>query len=162
MEKRSQPSRVWVRLMRCIPCRQGAGDIGAAPNEFPGYQAVDVPENRQKFEKAWGVPLPGVVGMNNHEMVDAMLKGQMRALYVAGEDMISADSNANHVAAAFEKLELFVVQDIFFSETCRYADVVLPASPALERTERLPIRNAESSGFIKRSRSLETARPTGK
>jgi formate dehydrogenase major subunit len=112
---------------------QGAGDIGAAPNEFPGYQSVDVPENRAKFEKAWGVSLPGVVGMNNHEMVDAMLKGQMRALYVAGEDMISADSNANNVAAAFGKLELFVVQDIFFSETCRYADVVLPASPALEK-----------------------------
>jgi formate dehydrogenase major subunit len=112
---------------------QGAGDIGAAPNEFPGYQAVGVPENREKFEKAWGVPLPGAVGMNNHEMVDAMLEGKMRALYVAGEDMISADSNANHVAAAFGKLELFVLQDIFFSETARYADVILPASPALEK-----------------------------
>src|SRR5208337_3394634 len=87
----------------------------------------------EKFEKAWGVSLPGSVGMNNHEMVDAMLEGKLRALYLAGEDMISADSNANNVAAAFGKLELFVVQDIFFSETCRYADVVLPASPALEK-----------------------------
>src|ERR1700741_5245332 len=66
-------------------------------------------------------------------MVEAMHKGGVRALYLAGEDMISADSDANNVAAAFGKLELFVVQDIFFSETCRYADVILPASPALEK-----------------------------
>jgi formate dehydrogenase major subunit len=112
---------------------QGAGDSGAAPNEFPGYQPVDNQQNREKFEKAWGVSLPGVVGMNNHEMVEAMLDGKLRALYVAGEDMISADANANNVAAAFGKLDLFIVQDIFFSETCRYADVVLPASPALEK-----------------------------
>jgi formate dehydrogenase major subunit len=112
---------------------QGAGDIGAMPNEFPGYQRVDIPEIRDRFEKAWGVPLPGSVGMNNHEMTEAMLQGKMRALYVAGEDMISADSNASNLAAAFGKLELLVVQEIFFSETCRYADVVFPASPALEK-----------------------------
>ena len=66
-------------------------------------------------------------------MVDAIHAGKLRALYMAGEDMISADSNANHVAGAFEKLDFFVVQDIFFTETCRYADVVLPAAPALEK-----------------------------
>lgn len=112
---------------------QGAGDIGAMPDECPGYQRVDDPKVREKFEKAWGVPLPATRGMNNHEMVDAMLGGKLRALYLGGEDMISADANANNVAAAFGKLDLFVVQDIFFSETCRYADVVLPASPALEK-----------------------------
>jgi len=112
---------------------QGAGDIGAMPDEFPGYQSVEVPENREKFEKAWGVSLPAKTGMNNHEMVEAMHDGRVRALYLAGEDMISADSDANNVAAGFGKLELFVVQDIFFSETCRYADVILPASPALEK-----------------------------
>src|SRR5262249_52656507 len=112
---------------------QGAGDIGAMPEAYPGYQPVHVPENREKFEKVWGVALPETAGMNNHEMVESMRAGKLRALYVAGEDMISADSNANNVAAAFGKLDLFIVQDIFFSETCRYADVVLPASPALEK-----------------------------
>lgn len=112
---------------------QGAGDMGAMPNSYPGYQHVDVPENREKFEKSWGVQLPGAIGMNNHEMVDGMFDGKIRALYLAGEDMISADSNASNVAAAFGKLDLFVVQDIFFSETCRYADVILPAAPALEK-----------------------------
>src|SRR5260370_8685525 len=71
--------------------------------------------------------------MDNHQMVDAVYDGKLRAIYLAGEDMIAADSNANHVAGAFEKLDLFVVQDIFFTETCRYADVILPAAPALEK-----------------------------
>ena len=66
-------------------------------------------------------------------MVDAAHDGKLRAIYLAGEDMISADSNANYVAGAFEKLDFFVVQDIFFTETCRYADVVLPGAPALEK-----------------------------
>src|ERR1700735_2529607 len=112
---------------------QGAGDHGAMPNEFPGYQSVDDPQIRQRFEVAWGVKLPGYRGLDNHEMVEAIHEGKLRAMYLAGEDMIYADSNANVVAAAFEKLDFFVVQDIFFSETCRYADVIFPASPALEK-----------------------------
>jgi formate dehydrogenase major subunit len=112
---------------------QGAGDIGAMPNDFPGYQSVTDDVVRKKFETAWNVTLPAYRGLDNHEMVDAIYEGKLRAIYLAGEDMISADSNASHVAGAFEKLDLFVVQDIFFSETCRYADVVFPASPALEK-----------------------------
>jgi formate dehydrogenase major subunit len=112
---------------------QGAGDMGAAPHLYPGYQSVTDLEVRKKFEGAWGVPLPPERGMDNHQMVDAIFEGKLRAMYIAGEDMISADSNANHVAAAFEKLDFFVVQDIFFTETCRYADVILPAAPALEK-----------------------------
>jgi formate dehydrogenase major subunit len=112
---------------------QGAGDIGAAPNVYPGYQSVTDPQIRKKFEQGWGVVLPPNRGMDNHEMVEAAHEGKLRAMYLVGEDMISADSNANHVAGAFEKLDFFVVQDIFFSETCRYADVILPGAPALEK-----------------------------
>ena len=112
---------------------QGAGDMGAAPNYYPGYQPVNDPAVRAKFEKSWGVTLPPERGMDNHQMVDAAYEGKLRAMYIAGEDMISADSNANHVAGAFERLDFMVLQDIFFSETCRYADVVLPAAPALEK-----------------------------
>jgi formate dehydrogenase major subunit len=112
---------------------QGAGDIGAAPNVFPGYQDVADPVIRKRFEDAWGVSLPPVRGLDNHQMVDAAHDGKLRAIYLAGEDMISADSNANYVAGAFEKLDFFVVQDIFFTETCRYADVILPGAPALEK-----------------------------
>jgi formate dehydrogenase major subunit len=112
---------------------QGAGDIGAAPHLFPGYQPVTDLTVRTKFEQAWGVKLPAEKGMDNHHMVDAMIEGKMRAMYLAGEDMIQADSNANYVAEAFGKLDFFVVQDIFFSETARYADVILPGAPALEK-----------------------------
>ena len=112
---------------------QGAGDMGSMPNRFPGYQFIADEEVRHKFERAWGVPLPAETGMDSTQMMTAAHTGKLRALYLAGEDMISADANANHVAGAFEKLDFFVVQDIFFSETCRYADVILPASPALEQ-----------------------------
>jgi formate dehydrogenase major subunit len=112
---------------------QGASDIGAMPNDFPGYQDVSDPAIRERFEKSWGVDLPPKHGLDNHQMVEEIHKGTLRAIYLAGEDMISADSNANVVAGAFEKLDFFVVQDIFFSETCRYADVVLPGAPALEK-----------------------------
>jgi len=112
---------------------QGASDIGAMPNNFPGYQHVGNDSIRKKFEAGWGTALSGTPGWDNHEMIDAAHLGKLRAMYLAGEDMISADANASHVAAGFEKLDFFVVQDIFFSETCRYADVVLPAAPALEK-----------------------------
>jgi formate dehydrogenase major subunit len=112
---------------------QGASDVGAMPNNYPGYQSVTDAAIRGRFEEKWGVALSPDRGMDNHQMVDAVYDGRLRAIYLAGEDMISADSNANHVAGAFEKLDFFVVQDIFFTETCRYADVILPAAPALEK-----------------------------
>ena len=112
---------------------QGAGDHGAAPDTVPGYQSVTDPAVRAHFEKAWGVPLPSTKGLDNHEMVDAIHEGKLKSLYLMGEEMSIVDSNANYVGAAFEKLEFFVVQDIFFSDTCRYADVVLPGAPSLEK-----------------------------
>jgi len=112
---------------------QGAGDQGAAPATLPGYQSVDDPEVRQRFEKAWGVNLPVTKGLDNHLMVDAMQDGRLKAMYLFGEEMSLVDSNANYVQEAFSKLEFFVVQDIFFSHTCGFADVVLPAAPSLEK-----------------------------
>ncbi|MDP9174963.1 MAG: formate dehydrogenase subunit alpha [Planctomycetota bacterium] len=112
---------------------QGAGDLGAAPTTLPGYQAVDDPAVRRHFETAWEVKLPTTKGLDNHEMVDAIQEGKLKAMYIFGEEMSLVDSNSNYVQDAFSKLEFFVVQDIFFSETCRFADVVLPAAPSLEK-----------------------------
>ena len=112
---------------------QGASDHGAMPNLLSGYQPVTDPEVRSKFEDAWKAPLPATKGLDNHEMVDAIQEGKLKAMYLFGEEMSLVDSNANYVADAFGKLEFFVVQDIFFSNTCRFADVVLPASPSLEK-----------------------------
>src|SRR6202043_3812146 len=112
---------------------QGAGDSGAAPNNLPGYQSVDDPEVRGRFESAWKVKLPSTKGLDNHQMVDAIHQGKLKSLYLEGEEMAIVDSNPNHVAAAFPCLDFFVVQDIFFSTTCRFADVVLPPCPTPEK-----------------------------
>jgi formate dehydrogenase major subunit len=112
---------------------QGASDHGSMPNNVPGYQSVDDPEVRLRFAESWKVPLPSTKGLDNHQMVEAIHAGKLKALYVIGEEMSIVDSNANYVCDAFGKLDFFVVQDIFFSNTCRYADVVLPGAPSLEK-----------------------------
>jgi formate dehydrogenase major subunit len=103
------------------------------PNYFPGYQEVSDPETRGKFERAWNISLPPGPGLDNHQMIDAIHDGKLKAMYVFGEEMSLVDSNANHVGDALSKIEFLVMQDVFFSETCRFADVVLPASPSLEK-----------------------------
>lgn len=112
---------------------QGASDHGAMPGFFPGYQKVDDAEIRAKFEKAWKATLPAKPGLDNHQMIDGIHDGSIKAMYVFGEEMSLVDSNANYVSAALAKLDFFVMQEIFFSETCRFADVILPASPSLEK-----------------------------
>jgi formate dehydrogenase major subunit len=112
---------------------QGASDHGSMPNFLPGYQSIDDPSVRNRFENAWKVSLPSTKGLDNHEMVDAIHEGKLKGMYLFGEEMSIVDSNANYVSGAFGKLDFFVVQDIFFSQTCRFADVVLPASPSLEK-----------------------------
>jgi len=112
---------------------QGASDHGAMPNMLPGYQSVDDVEVRKRFEAGWKVKLPSTKGLDNHQMVEAIHQGKLKAMYIFGEEMSLVDSNANYVGGAFAKLDFFVVQDIFFSNTCRYADVVLPGAPSLEK-----------------------------
>src|ERR1700687_1378908 len=112
---------------------QGASDHGSTPNMLPGYQLVSNPEVRQRFEAGWEVKLPSTKGLDNHQMVEAIHSRKLKAMYLVGEEMSIVDSNANYVADAFAKLGFFVVQDIFFSNTCRYADVVLPGAPSLEK-----------------------------
>ncbi|MCU1322028.1 MAG: formate dehydrogenase, alpha subunit [Acidobacteriaceae bacterium] len=112
---------------------QGASDFGSMPNVYSGYQKVDDEEVRIKFEAEWGVTLPTSIGKDNHQMIDAILAGSLKSLYIKGEDTITSDSNANFVGEALRKVEFLIVQDINFSETAWYADVVLPASPSLEK-----------------------------
>jgi formate dehydrogenase major subunit len=112
---------------------QGACDFGTMPAWMPGYEPVQDPKVREKYEKAWGVTLPENPGYDNHQMVEGIKKGELKGLYLFGEEMALVDANINFVESAFEKLEFFVVQDIFFSKTARFADVVLPAAPSLEK-----------------------------
>jgi formate dehydrogenase major subunit len=112
---------------------QGASDFGSMPNVFSGYQKVDDPDVRAKFEADWGVTLPTSTGKDNHEMIEAILDGHIKSLYIKGEDTITSDSNANYVGSALEKVDFLIVQDINFSETARFADLVLPACASLEK-----------------------------
>ncbi|MDI3257403.1 MAG: formate dehydrogenase subunit alpha [Kyrpidia sp.] len=112
---------------------QGASDFGAMPAYFPGYERVDDPAVRRRYEEGWGAALPETPGLDNHEMVDAIHAGKLRAMYIIGEDMSLVDANANDVQDAFKKLDFMVVQDIFLTRTAEFADVVLPASPSLEK-----------------------------
>jgi formate dehydrogenase major subunit len=112
---------------------QGASDFGSLPNYYAGYQGVDDAEARAKFEASWGVTLPVHKGLDNHEMMEAIHQGKLKSLYIKGEDTITSDGNANDVERALSEVDFLVIQDIFFSETARFANVVLPAAPALEK-----------------------------
>jgi formate dehydrogenase alpha subunit len=112
---------------------QGACDMGLLPNVFTGYQRVDNPEARAKFEKAWGCSLSGAPGLTHTEIFDAAYNGKIKALYLVGENPLLTEANASHAAEAIKKLDFFVVQDIFLTETARLADVVLPAATFAEK-----------------------------
>ncbi|MCY9667327.1 formate dehydrogenase subunit alpha [Paenibacillus alginolyticus] len=112
---------------------QGACDMGTLPGWLPGYQHITDDAARTKFEKAYGVTIDGKPGLDNIQMLHAIDEGKMKAMYLVGEDMALVDSNSNHVHEILSSLDFFVVQDIFLSKTAQYADVVLPATPSLEK-----------------------------
>ncbi len=122
---------------------QGACDMGALPNVFPGYQQVADDKARAKFEAAWGVALPDKPGLTVTQMFPVVLEGKLRAMYIMGENPMVSDADVSHVEEALGKLDFLVVQDLFLTETARLADVVLPATSYAERdgtytnTERL-------------------------
>lgn len=112
---------------------QGACDLGALPNVYPGYQSVSDEQIQAKFREAWGVELSAEPGLTVVEMTDAAYEGRLKGLYVVGENPMLSDPDLNHVEEALGKLEFLVVQDIFMSETAELADVVLPAASFAEK-----------------------------
>ena len=108
---------------------QGACDMGALPTSYPAYQAVANPEIADKFAKAWGVDELSIEpGLTIVEMLNAAEKGDIKMLYIMGENPMVSDPDLNHVKHALEETEFVVVQDIFLTETAELADVVLPAA----------------------------------
>jgi len=113
---------------------QGACDMGALPNVYPGYQKVADPEARKAMASKWGVSsLPDSVGLKVTEMFPKTLEGSLRAMYIVGENPALSDADSGHVRQALEALDFLVVQDIFLTETAQYADVVLPACSFAEK-----------------------------
>jgi formate dehydrogenase alpha subunit len=106
---------------------QGSCDMGALPDVYPGYQVVDNPQVRQKFEQAWKVKLSGKKGLMLLDMYEEINKGNLKAMYIMGMDPLLTDACIAGVRKAFGSLEFLVVQEIFFTETAALADVILPA-----------------------------------
>ncbi|HVG94747.1 MAG TPA: formate dehydrogenase subunit alpha, partial [Planctomycetota bacterium] len=113
---------------------QGASDAGLIPMFFPDYQHVEVEENRRRFERMWGRPLDPKKGLTVVEVMKAALVKKVRGMYVLGENTFMTDPNQNKVREALTALDFLVVQDIFLTETAEFADVILPATSALEKT----------------------------
>ncbi len=112
---------------------QGACDMGALPNVFPGYQPVSSPEANQKFSEAYGAKIPDKPGMPMTKMFKAALEDKIKGVYIMGENPVVSEPDICKIKDALEKLELVVVQDLFFTETADYADVVLPAASFAEK-----------------------------
>ncbi|HEX8615080.1 MAG TPA: formate dehydrogenase subunit alpha [Telluria sp.] len=113
---------------------QGASDAGLIPMMFPDYQRVDNPQALAKFEEAWGMPLDSQPGLTVVEIMHAIPRGEIRGMYIMGENPAMSDPDANHARASLAALEHLVVQDIFLTETAYLADVILPASAFPEKT----------------------------
>jgi len=115
---------------------QGASDFGCLKNFYPGYESVSCPQVREKWARAWGVAPESLsleVGDDNFMMVEMARQDKIRAMYVIGEETAFSDADATNVHQGFSELDFLVVQDIVFSRTAQFADVVLPGCPSVEK-----------------------------
>src|SRR5260370_21568093 len=107
---------------------QGASEAGLIPMVFPDYQPVDDPKIGESFEVLWPTALDDKRGLTVVEIMDAVHRDEIRGMYIMGENQAMSDPDVEHAREALAKLEHLAVQDIFLTETAKYADVVLPAS----------------------------------
>ncbi|SCI43796.1 Formate dehydrogenase H [uncultured Roseburia sp.] len=112
---------------------QGACDMGASPNQFPGYQNIPVPGVVEKFEKAWNTKLNHKVGIKATDCFPKMLTGEIKGLFIFGEDPVRTDPNTSHVIKALNSLDFLVMDELFMTETAKLADVVLPGRSYTEK-----------------------------
>jgi len=114
---------------------QGGGDMGAIPDRLTGFQHVENDELRAKFERAWGVKLDPKSGLHLSGMFEAMERGELTCLYVLGENPVDSEADRNRAKKLLGGLEFMVAQDMFYTETAKMADVVLPAAAGWCETE---------------------------
>jgi len=107
---------------------QGGGDMGALPDRLPGFQHVENDELRAKFEQAWRVNIPPKRGWHLSGMFDAMERGELKALYVIGENPANSEADAHRTMKLLQGLDILVVQDMLMTKTAEMADVVFPAA----------------------------------
>lgn len=113
---------------------QGAADMGCQPHQGAGYFEVNDPDVHRRYEEFYGVKLNGEPGWKIPEMFEAAIDGRLKALWLMGEDVVQTDPDSAHVKKAMGSLDFLVVQEIFMTETAKFANVVLPASSFLEKS----------------------------
>ncbi|MCC7410689.1 MAG: formate dehydrogenase subunit alpha [Gammaproteobacteria bacterium] len=112
---------------------QGASDVGLIPMMLPDYLSVKDATARARFEQLWGTRLDADPGLTVVEVMNAVHAGKLKGMYIMGENPAMSDPNLNHAREALSMLDHLVVQEIFFTETAGYADVILPASAFPEK-----------------------------
>ena len=139
---------------------QGAGDMGALPNNYPGFQPVTDPANQEKFEKAWGTKVDLEKGITKVTALD-MCGDQIRAMYIDGENTLISDPDRTHCEHALRSLDFLVVTDLFMTETAELADVVFrpPLGPRWTGPRRTPRGGSSVCGRPYRLRAMPC--PTG-
>ncbi len=140
---------------------QGACDMGALPDVYTGYQKVTNPAARRKFEAAWGANLPEKPGLTLTEIFDAIHHGDVKAVYLVGENPVLTDADIGHVEESLKRAEFLVVQDIFLTETAKLADVVLPASSFAEKDGTFTNTERRVQRIRKAIKSPGQAKPDG-
>jgi len=139
---------------------QGACDMGALPNVYPGYQSVTNPDIKEKFETAWGCSLPPTrPGLTITEIMDAAYQGKIKAMYILGENPVLSDAQAKHVEEALGKLEFLAVQDIFLTETARLVHIILPGITFAEKDGTFTNTERRVQRVRKAIEPLNDARP---
>ncbi len=113
---------------------QGSADMGVQPHQGAGYLDVTNDAVNQRYNEFYGVKVPKMIGYKIPEMFDAALKGKLKALWVIGEDIVQTDPNTQKVIRALENTDLVIVQELFMTETAKYADVILPGASFLEKS----------------------------
>src|SRR5581483_1003770 len=114
---------------------QGGGDMGAIPNKLPGFQDVEDAALRGKFEKAWGAAILPRRGYHLSQMFEAMDHGELKALYIVGENPARSEADQQRTIRLLTGLDHLVVQDIFLTQTAELASVVLPAAAGWAESE---------------------------
>ena len=113
---------------------QGSADMGVQPHQGAGYLGITNDEINKKYNEFYGVEVPKHIGYKIPEMFDAALEGKLKSIWIIGEDVVQTDPNTQKVIKALEATDLVIVQELFMTETAKYADVILPGASFLEKS----------------------------
>jgi formate dehydrogenase major subunit len=140
---------------------QGAADMGAQPHQGAGYLDITQKEHQAYYEKHYGVPLPAKVGYRIPEMIYAAIMGELKALWIVGEDIMQTDPDTDNIRKGLENLEFLVVQELFMTETAKRAHVILPASCFYEKDGTFTSGERRVQRVNKAIEPLGNTRPDG-